>query len=395
MLKLLPLVALCISAVTALDYGIVSLDSGSFPLVVGGKYPVFVRFERVLPYGDEHEAFLELARVVAKRQPKIIIAQIAVDVHLDGQHNMDMAKKFGFIQEGKEHFQDVFEALPKFMYFKPGDIEGSQYTGPLTKAAMLEFLGVEDYQFEQPMRPPPQPPKGSELYNMVTLDESTLPLLTGHKLPAFVRFVSQEQPIMDQEHPQGQRNLAFKKLAFKMAGKQVLIGHANYRLAQKYWTGMKAYEGDNFPRFRYYPSDGGKDYEYKGTNDDYKAMRDFLKRKKGSFIFGKKGALPQFDKLVKEFMKSADKGDVLQRAKKAADLISGDDKDAASYYVTAMEKTHETADWFQTEYDRLEEIVSGLSDEDVGANEKNQMQLKMNRLSAFGLTRKLTREEEL
>merc|ERR1712232_1516327 len=57
-----------------------------------------------------------------------------------------MARKFGFLPEGKEELEsaDMDKLFPKFMYFKPGDIEGSHYTNAVSKAAMLKFLDIEE-----------------------------------------------------------------------------------------------------------------------------------------------------------------------------------------------------------------------------------------------------------
>merc|ERR1739841_402269 len=101
-----------------------------------------------------------------------------------------------------------------------------------------------------------------------------------------------------------------------------------------------------FPKFRYFPAKGSAaaETEYKGavTAD---AMILFLKTE-GKGYFGLQGTLRTFDKLAAEFLKSSDKGAILQRAKDEADATSGQDKNAAAYYVKAMEKTQATADWF-------------------------------------------------
>merc|ERR1711881_107961 len=59
---------------------------------------------------------------------------------------MDMARKFGFVPKEKEELDasEMDKEFPKFMYFKAGDIEGSHYTGAVTKNAMLKFLGIEE-----------------------------------------------------------------------------------------------------------------------------------------------------------------------------------------------------------------------------------------------------------
>eukprot|EP00418_Pyrodinium_bahamense_P008855 CAMPEP_0179125640 /NCGR_PEP_ID=MMETSP0796-20121207/59434_1 /TAXON_ID=73915 /ORGANISM="Pyrodinium bahamense, Strain pbaha01" /LENGTH=249 /DNA_ID=CAMNT_0020824357 /DNA_START=53 /DNA_END=802 /DNA_ORIENTATION=+ len=223
-------------------------------------------------------------------------------------------------------------------------------------------------------------------YNIVNLDNATMPLLVGQDLPAFVRF--------DKDYPYGEKADAFKALATSAVGARVLIGTVgissygekmNQDLAEKY--GYKKAGKDleysdfdkDFPKFRFFPANGGADIEYKGevTAD---AMMVFLK-KEAKVYFGLRGTLRDFDKLAAEFVKAADKSDVVKRAKAAADAVLGAEKDAAAYYVKAMEKSTEPgASWFQKEFERLKKMLDGGK---VTPQKKEDMQLKLNRLSAF------------
>eukprot|EP00930_Biecheleria_cincta_P010398 TRINITY_DN1124_c0_g2_i1.p1 TRINITY_DN1124_c0_g2~~TRINITY_DN1124_c0_g2_i1.p1 ORF type:complete len:250 (-),score=77.34 TRINITY_DN1124_c0_g2_i1:201-950(-) len=222
-------------------------------------------------------------------------------------------------------------------------------------------------------------------FNVVNLDNSTIKLLLGKDLPAFVRF--------DKEYAYGEKADAFKALAAAAAGSKVIIGTVgistygdmmNQDLAEAY--GYKAL-GANlefndmekvFPKFRFFPAHGGKDVEYTGdvTSD---AMISYLK-KESKIYFGLKGTVKDFDKLAAEFVKASDKAGVLQQAKAASEKAEGADKEAAAYYVKAMEKTSADADWFTKEFARLKKLISG---DKLAPQQKADMQSKINRLSAF------------
>jgi len=222
-------------------------------------------------------------------------------------------------------------------------------------------------------------------YNIVNLDNNTLKLLTGKDLPAFVRF--------DKDYPYGEKADAFKALGQTAAGAKVLIGSVgistygekmNQDLAERfgYKTPGKDLEYSDmdamFPKFRFFPANGAADIEYTGdiTSD---AMTLFLK-KEARVYFGLKGTIREFDKFAADFVKSADKSGIIQTAKTAADGLTGAEKEAAAYYIRAMEKTQEKGEWFKTEFDRLKQIISGGK---VAPAKKDDMALKVNRLSSF------------
>lgn len=223
-------------------------------------------------------------------------------------------------------------------------------------------------------------------YNIVNLDNSSLPLLTGKHLPAFVRF--------DKDYPHGEKADAFKALATGSVGARVLIGSVgistygeklNQDLAERYGykTAGKDLEYSDmdkeFPKFRFFPANGGKDVDYTGavTLD---ALTLFLKQE-AKVYFGLKGTVREFDKLAAEYIKASDKAVVIAQAKAAVDAASSaDDKESAAYYVRIMVKTRETANWFGKEFDRLQQIVDSSK---VAPEKKDAMRLKMNRLSAF------------
>eukprot|EP00440_Ansanella_granifera_P057060 gb/GFBE01061856.1/.p1 GENE.gb/GFBE01061856.1/~~gb/GFBE01061856.1/.p1 ORF type:complete len:252 (+),score=73.57 gb/GFBE01061856.1/:1-756(+) len=226
---------------------------------------------------------------------------------------------------------------------------------------------------------------GAGDYNIVNLDNSTINLLVGKDLPAFVRF--------DRDYSYGDKADAFSALAARCVGSKVLIGNIgistygemrNQDLAEKYGykTPGKVLEytdmDNGFPKFRYFPANGGADVDYTGdvTVD---AMTLFLK-KEAKVYFGLKGTVRDFDKLAADFVKASDKAGVVQRAKAAAEALEGGDKEAAAYYIKAMEKTQEKGNWFQTEFERLKQIISGGK---LAPSKKDDMQLKMNRLSSF------------
>ncbi|CAK9072912.1 unnamed protein product [Durusdinium trenchii] len=223
-------------------------------------------------------------------------------------------------------------------------------------------------------------------YNIVNLDNNTLKLLTGHSLPAFVRF--------DRDYPYGEKADAFKAVAQTAVGAQVLIGTVgistygekmNQDLAERFGykspdKDLEYSDMDNiFPKYRFFPANGGADIEYTGpvTAD---SMTLFLK-KEAKIYFGLKGTIREFDKLAADFVNGkSGKDQVLKNAKAAAAELSGAQKDAADYYVRAMEKSQEKADWFKTESERLKQIITGGK---VAPAKKDDMQLKVNRLSSF------------
>ncbi|CAK9072914.1 unnamed protein product [Durusdinium trenchii] len=138
-------------------------------------------------------------------------------------------------------------------------------------------------------------------YNIVNLDNNTLKLLTGHSLPAFVRF--------DRDYPYGEKADAFKAVAQTAVGAQVLIGTVgistygekmNQDLAERFGykspdKDLEYSDMDNiFPKYRFFPANGGADIEYTGpvTAD---SMTLFLK-KEAKIYFGLKGTIREFDK---------------------------------------------------------------------------------------------------
>jgi len=136
---------LCLTGVLASDYNIVNLDNATFSLIIGRSYPVFLRIDKEYPYGAKADAFKNMAAVVGKSGNKVIIASIGVSTYGDKQ-NMDMVRKLSLMPDGKDDLEsaDMDKSFPKFMHFKAGDSEGSHYTGAVTKAAMLKFLGIEE-----------------------------------------------------------------------------------------------------------------------------------------------------------------------------------------------------------------------------------------------------------
>merc|ERR1711879_56470 len=150
----------------------------------------------------------------------------------------------------------------------------------------------------------------------------------------------------------GEKADAFKSLAVAAVGSDLIIGTVgistygekqNQDLAELY--GYKTAGKDleysdmdkDFPKFRFFPANGGKDIDYTGAVT-FDAMTLFLKNE-AKVYFGLSGGLRDFDKLAAEFVKSTDKAATLIRAKEAA--ITATDTDAAAYYVRVMEKMQE------------------------------------------------------
>merc|ERR1712113_147257 len=115
----------------------------------------------------------------------------------------------------------------------------------------------------------------------------------------------------DKDYPYGEKADAFKALATSAAGARVLIGTVgistygeklNQDLAEKY--GYKQAGKDleytdmdkDFPKFRFFPANGGKDMDYSGAVTS-EAMTLFLS-KEAKVYFGLKGTLRNFDALA-------------------------------------------------------------------------------------------------
>merc|ERR1712217_486415 len=139
-------------------------------------------------------------------------------------------------------------------------------------------------------------------YNILNLDNSTMKLLLGKELPAFVRF--------DKEYSYGEKADAFKALAVSAVGSNLIIGNVgistygnkdNQDLAELY--GYKKVGKDleyadmdkDFPKFRLFPANGGESIDYTGDLTT-EAMTLFLKNK-AKVYFGLKGTLRTFDAL--------------------------------------------------------------------------------------------------
>merc|ERR1711879_629107 len=190
----------------------------------------------------------------------------------------------------------------------------------------------------------------------------------------------------------GEKADAFKSLAVAAVGSDLIIGTVgistygekqNQDLAELYGykkAGQDLEYSDmdkDFPKFRYFPTNGGESIEYTGAVTT-EAMMLFLK-KEAKVYFGLTGTLRTFDALAAEFVKGSDKVATLARAKEAS--ASAEEKDAAAYYVKVMEKMQEKgSDWAQKETDRLNQMLNGGK---IAEAKKNDMKLKLNRLSAF------------
>merc|ERR1712039_699783 len=135
-----------------------------------------------------------------------------------------------------------------------------------------------------------------------------------------------------------------KALAVAAVGADVIIGTVgistygdkqNQDLAELY--GYKKAGKDleytdmdkDFPKFRFFPANGGTDVEYSGAVTS-EAMTLFLSQE-AKVYFGLKGTLRNFDAFAAEYVKGNDRVSTLARAKEAA--TAAEEKDAAAYYV--------------------------------------------------------------
>merc|ERR1711920_1195604 len=102
-------------------------------------------------------------------------------------------------------------------------------------------------------------------------DDATFQLLVGRDLPCFVRF--------DKDYSYGDKADAFKKVAESVVGTRLLVGtigistygaKQNQALAERYGYKEKGKDltqadlDSKFPKFRFFPANGGQDIEYTG-----------------------------------------------------------------------------------------------------------------------------------
>mmetsp|Transcript_21710 Transcript_21710/g.46768 ORF Transcript_21710/g.46768 Transcript_21710/m.46768 type:complete len:287 (-) Transcript_21710:348-1208(-) len=162
--------------------GILALDNITFGRVVGHAAPALVRIDTEYNYGDEDDAFKELAEWVGESDAPLLVCTVGVgeppyqygrdsdDHDYGGYHDRRHEYEYGDDTEvedpsanlandhefrddtgpdedGWRDNQDIAErfsvdlsALPQFLYFGPRSQAPKRYEGPRTKEGFGEFL---------------------------------------------------------------------------------------------------------------------------------------------------------------------------------------------------------------------------------------------------------------
>jgi endoplasmic reticulum protein 29 len=109
--------------------GALSLDSFTFPKVVGGDRAVLLKFDKDYAYGEKEDAFKALAERVGGGSDDVIIASVAVQEYGD-KLNEDLAARFGV---NKDNF-------PVYKLFAKGSDKAHDYTGEVKTDDLIRFL---------------------------------------------------------------------------------------------------------------------------------------------------------------------------------------------------------------------------------------------------------------
>jgi endoplasmic reticulum protein 29 len=114
------------------DRGIIKLDNTTFDRIIDGGKTVFARFDKEYSYGDEHDAWKELASKVGDSSADMLTADVGVSEYGD-KDNSDIAEKYSISS-------DDFPSYRLFMKGTPSSGEPIKYTGDKKYDAFLRFL---------------------------------------------------------------------------------------------------------------------------------------------------------------------------------------------------------------------------------------------------------------
>lgn len=80
------------------DRGILKLDNTTFDRIIDGTKSVFVRFDKEYSYGDEHDAWKELAGKVGDSSANMLTADVGVSEYGD-KDNSDLSDRYSIKSE--------------------------------------------------------------------------------------------------------------------------------------------------------------------------------------------------------------------------------------------------------------------------------------------------------
>lgn len=114
------------------DRGILKLDNTTFDRVVDGTKTVFVRFDKEYSYGDEHDAWKEIAKKVGESSADMLTADVGVSEYGD-KDNADISDRYSIKSED----------FPQYRLWTKGSAHSATplvYSGDKKYDGFLRFL---------------------------------------------------------------------------------------------------------------------------------------------------------------------------------------------------------------------------------------------------------------
>eukprot|EP00775_Hariotina_reticulata_P011716 gene11716-11861_t len=127
----------------AVSFGVIYLDDLSFDKVVDRSRDVFVRFEKAsfiikdlaAAWGDEHDAFKELAKTVGEAETPLLVAGVPISISETHPVNPKLAARYGLSGLKTNDF-------PRFKLFKKGTdtTQPINYSGESKPKSMMKWI---------------------------------------------------------------------------------------------------------------------------------------------------------------------------------------------------------------------------------------------------------------
>lgn len=134
------MLAVCLWASTTAisDKGVIYLDDLTFDKVVDRSRDVLVRFDKEYPWGDEHDAFKELATTVGESDTSLLVVGVPISNSDTYPVNTKLSARYGLVALKDEGF-------PRYKLFKKGadTTKPLDYTGDMKQAKELLRWTVE------------------------------------------------------------------------------------------------------------------------------------------------------------------------------------------------------------------------------------------------------------